>query len=223
MGDALLQKTYTVDFLTKKRVKSNGHAAQYYVEDSHPPIVSKEDFAAVQIEFERRSSMRGYSVTGKSKFTSDYPFSGKLFCQNCGSKFRRTKWGTGKNLQIVRICINHQLGGNEACSMKTVKEKSLEQAFVRVMNKAIGGKELEKIEEEYTIEQLGDRIEELQNQMKSLAKTGFDEKVYTTLAGEIDMMRERMKSLKGKQGERALRVKQVQELKGLLGAYLLSR
>ena len=91
MGDALLQKTYTVDFLTKKRVKNNGHAAQYYVEDSHPGIVGKEEFAAVQAEFERRVNMRGYSKTGKSKFTSDYAFSGKLFCGNCGSKFRRTK------------------------------------------------------------------------------------------------------------------------------------
>lgn len=137
MGDALLQKTCTVDFLTKKRVKNSGQAAQYYVGNSHPPIINKEEFAAVQIEFERRTSMRGYSKTEKSKFTSDYAFSGKLFCQNCGSKFRRTKWGKGKNQQIVWICINHQMGGNEACNMKTVKEKVLEQAFLRVMIKAV--------------------------------------------------------------------------------------
>ena len=87
-GDALLQKTYTVDFLSKKRVDNNGHATQYYVEDSHPAIISKEEFAAAQAEFKRRSSMRGYSRTGKSTYTSEYAFSGKLFCQNCGSKFR---------------------------------------------------------------------------------------------------------------------------------------
>ena len=66
MGDALLQKTYTVDFLTKKRVINQGHAQQYYVEDSHPAIVSKETFAAVQAEFAKRSNLRGYSKTGKS-------------------------------------------------------------------------------------------------------------------------------------------------------------
>ena len=214
-GDALLQKTYTVDFLTKKSVKNNGHAAQYYVEDSHPPIVSREEFVAVQMEFERRSSMRGYSKTGKSKFTSDYAFSGKLFCQNCGSKFRRTKWGKGKNQQIVWICINHQMGGSEACNIKTVKEKALEQAFLRVMNKAIGSKDAfipRDIyrEEEDTLEQLGARLEELQNKMKSLVKAEFDEKEYSTLAGEIDLNRERMQRLKGQQTERALRVKQVQ-------------
>ena len=47
MGDALLQKTHTVDFLTKKRVKNTEIVQQYYVEDSHPPIIDKEEFAAV--------------------------------------------------------------------------------------------------------------------------------------------------------------------------------
>ena len=104
MGDALLQKTYTVDFLTKKRVVNNGIVQQYYVEDSHPPIISKEEFAAVQAELVRRSSMRGYSKTGRSNFTSHYPFSGKLFCLNCGSKFRHTFFGTGKNKQGYWVC-----------------------------------------------------------------------------------------------------------------------
>jgi len=165
--------------------------------------LSKGEFAAVQIEFERRSSKRGYSKTGKSKFTSDYAFSGKLFCQNCGSKFRRTKWGKGKNQQVVWICINHQMAGNEACDMKTVKEKAVVQAFLRVMNKTIGSKdafiprEIEKIEEEYTLEQLQARIEELQQNMMSLTKIRFDKQEYSTLAREIELMRERMQRLKG--------------------------
>ena len=221
MGEALLQKTYTVDFLSKKRVKNNGHAAQYYVEDSHPPIISKEEFAAVQEEFERRVNLRGYSKTGKSKFTSDYAFSGKLFCGNCGSKFRRTKWGKGKNQQIVWICINHQWGGNEACDMKTIKEKAVEQAFIRVMNRLIGSRDAfipQDIytEEEYTLEQLGVRIEELKCQMMSLANTKFGDKEYTTLPGEIDLTRERMQRLKGQQAERALRAELVQELQDYL-------
>jgi hypothetical protein len=56
--------------MSKKWVKNSGQAAQYYVEDSHPAIISKEEFAVVQAEFERRTNMRGYSKTGKSKFTS---------------------------------------------------------------------------------------------------------------------------------------------------------
>lgn len=134
MGDSLLQKTFTVDFLTKKRVKNTGHAAQYYVEDSHEGIISKDEFAEVQAEFKRRGCMRGYSKTGKSAFTSEYPFSGKLFCGECGSKFRRQAWGSGKNKKYVWRCINRELNGTDICSVKAVKEKDMEMGFVRVMN-----------------------------------------------------------------------------------------
>jgi hypothetical protein len=55
--------------------------------------------------------------------------------------------GKGKNEQIIWICINHQMGGNEACEMKTVKEKALEQAFIRVTNREQGVK-VTKFDEE---------------------------------------------------------------------------
>ena len=47
IGDALLQKTYTVDFLTKKRVKNEGLVPQYYVENSHEGIIPKDLFMQV--------------------------------------------------------------------------------------------------------------------------------------------------------------------------------
>lgn len=50
MGDALLQKTVTTDFLTKKRVKNTGVLPQYYVEDDHEAIIPKELFMQVQEE-----------------------------------------------------------------------------------------------------------------------------------------------------------------------------
>lgn len=42
IGDALLQKTYTVDVLTKKRVQNNGIVPQYYVENDHEPIIPRD-------------------------------------------------------------------------------------------------------------------------------------------------------------------------------------
>ena len=140
-GDALLQKTYTVDFLNKKRAKNNGVIQRYYVEDSHPAIISKDDFAAVQAEFNRRSTMRGYSGTGKSQYTCQYPFSGMLFCYSCGAKLRRSSWGTGKNTKYIWRCINKEINGLGKCNAKDVRESELEQAFIRAMNKVIGGKE----------------------------------------------------------------------------------
>jgi site-specific DNA recombinase len=183
--------------------------------------------------------MRGYSKTGKSAFTSEYPFSGKLFCQNCGSKFRRQVWGTGKYKHYVWRCINRELNGVDSCGTKSVKEKALEQAFVRAMNQVIGGKEtfinmlmqniykgLENIEQEYTMEQIDARLVELQQELMSLvrlnAKTGLDTRVYdkeySTLAAEIEMTRDRRQKLKDAEAERVLHINRIQEIEKYLNA-----
>lgn len=54
IGDALLQKTYTTDFLSKTRIKNNGTVPQYYVEGNHEAIIPKEIFMQVQEELVRR-------------------------------------------------------------------------------------------------------------------------------------------------------------------------
>ena len=56
MGDALLQKTYTIDYLQKKRVKNTGIVPQYYIEGDHEPIIPKELFLMVQEEIARRAT-----------------------------------------------------------------------------------------------------------------------------------------------------------------------
>ena len=80
----LIEKSQSY-FLTKKRVRNDGYVPKYYVKNSYEGIITKEDFVAVQTELGRRSNLRGYSKTGKSEFSSKYPFSGKLYCSNCGA------------------------------------------------------------------------------------------------------------------------------------------
>ena len=48
MGDALLQKTYTPNFLNHKSMENNRAIRQYYVENFHPAIVDKETWKLVQ-------------------------------------------------------------------------------------------------------------------------------------------------------------------------------
>ena len=80
IGDALLQKTYTVDFLTKKRVKNNGLVPQYYVENSHEPILPREIFMQVQEELIRRRIVHT-SPNGKNRtFSSNHCFSQIVIC-----------------------------------------------------------------------------------------------------------------------------------------------
>lgn len=75
MGDALLQKTYTTDFITKKRVENNGVVPQYYVENSHEAIIPKEIFMQVQEELVRRSTGHISSSWKERNFSCSHPFS----------------------------------------------------------------------------------------------------------------------------------------------------
>ena len=85
-GAALLQKTFTTDFLTKKKKINEGEIPQYYVEDSHPAIVSKEVYSLVQQEFEKRKNSKNYMTTSSC-------FSGKIFCGNCGGLYgSKVEW-----------------------------------------------------------------------------------------------------------------------------------
>lgn len=77
-GDALLQKKFTVDFLTKKQKVNEGEVPQYYVEDNHPAIIDPLEFDMVQAEIARRQKL-GRSYSGVSIFSS------KVICGECGS------------------------------------------------------------------------------------------------------------------------------------------
>ena len=118
-GDALLQKTYTVDFLSKKRADNNGEVPQYYVEDSHPAIIDKEMWEAVQLEMERRRNFAlKYGIQKLEYATTDNPFAGRVICGTCGRVFGRKVWNsTSEKLRrIVWQCNGKYLGkGEKGC------------------------------------------------------------------------------------------------------------
>src|SRR5690554_8221261 len=89
IGDALLQKTYTVDFLSKKRVKNNGIVPQYYVENSHEPILPREIFMQVQEQLVKRRCVHISKNGKKRNYSNNHPLSQMVFCGNCHEIFRR--------------------------------------------------------------------------------------------------------------------------------------
>lgn len=210
-GDALLQKTITVDFLTYKRVKNKGEVQQYYVEDSHPAIISKETFQRVQEEIKRRANLVGYSEETKSRYTNKYVFSGKIICGNCGSKFRRKRWGQGeKYKKHVWLCANHIDNGVKACDMKAVDEEKLKLAFVKSLNKIIENKDtfiskigeninkgIDKTKENTKLEKIKEELEKLNEQMINLVrlnvKSSIDDEIYIE---EYKRLEKQIKQLK---------------------------
>ena len=99
MGDAILQKTYTLDFITKKRVKNDGYVKRYYIENNHEAIINRQQYYEVQEELKRRCNKNMPRIRHSSK----YPLSGLIQCASCDSTYNRVTWyeGNGKENTIV--------------------------------------------------------------------------------------------------------------------------
>ena len=137
-GDALLQKTYTVDFLSKKRADNNGEVPQYYVEDSHPAIIDKEMWEAVQLEMERRRNFAlQYGIQKLEYATTSNPFAGRVICGSCGQVFGRKVWNSTDDRfrRIIWRCNGkYPAKGEKGCESRHVDDGVLYQAVVNVFN-----------------------------------------------------------------------------------------
>lgn len=140
-----MQKTYTVDFLTKKRAENNGEVPQYYVEESHPAIIDKEMWEAVQLEMERRRIFaKEHDIVKVDYATITNPFAGKIICGHCGSVFGRKVWNSTNELRrrIVWRCNRRYIKkGKKGCNNKHIDDKVLYQAFVDTFNAMIESKD----------------------------------------------------------------------------------
>ncbi len=128
-GDALLQKSYTVDYLTKTTAKNKGEVTQYYIENNHEGIVSRETFDMVQDEMQRRASL--YSSKTPSKYSSKYALTGKVICGECGAKYRRVTWARNGKKKIVWRCTERLTNGIMNCkNLPTILEEDLHNAII---------------------------------------------------------------------------------------------
>ena len=142
IGDALLQKTYTVNILDKKRSTNNGQRPKYYVEGSHEAIISKDVFMRVQSEIARRANL---NPDGKRRvYSSKYALSGMVYCGHCGDIYRRVKWNNRGCKSTVWRCVSRVLKKDVDfdCPARTVKEEVLQGAVVTAVNDAYARKNI---------------------------------------------------------------------------------
>lgn len=137
-GDAILQKTVTIDPISKIHKKNTGEAPMYYVKDNHVGIIDRETFNRTQEEIARRLNVRPstdkMSVTGQGKY-SRYALSDILRCGECGTKFRRVTWSKKGKKKVVWRCCNRLDYGTQFCSnAPTLEETKLQEAIVRAMS-----------------------------------------------------------------------------------------
>ncbi|HEL9638691.1 TPA: recombinase family protein [Streptococcus suis] len=142
-GDALLQKTYTIDFLTKKKNINRGELPQYYVENNHEAIVDRETFDAVQ-----------QVLDNKGRKSSTTIFSSKLVCGDCGHFFGSKVWhSTSKYRRVIYRC-NEKYNGSYKCSTPHVTEEEVKHWFISAVNQVIDNR-LEVIDNLSVLQSIG--------------------------------------------------------------------
>ena len=139
IGDALLQKTYVTDCLSKKVRKNRGERTMYYVENNHPAIISREVFDQVRNEMTRRSSKRKVlQKSGKTelgKYSGKYALTELLVCGECGSPYKRVTWARNGKKRIVWRCVSRLEFGTKYChNSPTLDESKLHSAILAAMN-----------------------------------------------------------------------------------------
>lgn len=128
-GDALLQKKYTVDFLTKKQKVNEGELPQYFVENSHPAIISHEVFDMVQQEIKRRKeSPTRHSGVGL--------LGSRIICGDCGAAYGAKVWHSNDKYRKVIYQCNHKFHG-EKCATPKLEEEEIKTMFVTALNRLI--------------------------------------------------------------------------------------
>lgn len=140
IGDALLQKTYTTDFLNKTRVKNNGLMPQYYVEGNHEAIIPKEIYMRVQEELVRRRVVKTSANGKKRSYSCNHCFSQIVICGECGELFRRIHWNNRGCKSIVWRCISRLESTGLECHARTVNETVLENVVLSAINELLGDK-----------------------------------------------------------------------------------
>lgn len=146
IGDALLQKTYVTDCLSKKSKKNNGELPQYYVTGSHEGIVSRELYNRVQEEMARRANKRAVAQkntkTERGKFSSKYALTDRLVCGECGTPYRRCTWVRNGVKRVVWRCISRLEFGTKYCKASpTIDEDKLHAAILRSVSRLAENKD----------------------------------------------------------------------------------
>lgn len=143
-GDAILQKSYTTDFLMKKRALNNGEIQKFYIEDDHDAIIEPWIWECVQLEIKRRRRyLEEHGTKSYSNNTEKNPFASKIICGECNKVFTRKGWrsSTGETRKIWQCSERYKVKGVMGCANRHVEESTLEKAFVMALNGILENKE----------------------------------------------------------------------------------
>lgn len=140
MGDTILQKSYTVDFLSKKRVMNDGTIQKFHIEEDHEAIILPDMWQAVQMEIERRDAyVKAHKNNAYGQRSEVNPFFGKIVCGECNSSYSRTKYKAkdGHEIRKWRCGSCNKSNGHKVCYNRYVEEDAFIKLFIMSFNEIV--------------------------------------------------------------------------------------
>ena len=146
-GDALMQKTFTQDCITKKQIRNVGQLPMYLKRNNHEGIVSRDTYNAVRAEFARRNAGRAPSrklaPTGRSCYSAKYALTERLVCGECGTLYRRCVWvKRGQKFAVWRCASRIDYGTKYCHDSPTLREETLQAAILAAINTVMSQQEM---------------------------------------------------------------------------------
>lgn len=214
-GDALLQKKFTVDFLTKKQKINEGEVPQYFVEHSHPPIIDPEEFDFVQEEFIKR-------VSNGKQYSSTSVFASKIICGDCGSYFGAKVWHSNSKYRRVIYQRNSKFKGEHFCTTPHLYESEIQQKFLNAFSQYFEQKEVVirnclfvlnqlKLQDEHNAE-LQAEFDKINEQLKEYIEIGEKDTDYGELNTRYEEIAEKIDAEEQLAAERKGRIAKMQEI-----------
>lgn len=225
IGDALLQKTYTTDFLNKTRVKNNGIVPQYYVEGNHEAIIPKDIYLQVQEELVRRRVVKTSTNGKKRSYSCNHCFSQMIICSEYGEMFRRLHWNNSGCKSIVWRCISRLEPTGQECHARTVNGLILQDVVVAAINRCLETKAAIRhsscrASQATSLDNIDAKLMALQQELlqKANSKESYDE-----IADEIFRLRELRQQTTVDTAARDEQIKRINDLQDFIAqqtAYL---
>ena len=239
-GDALLQKTYIADCISKKSKKNNGELPMYYVENNHPAIIERNMFDRVQEEISRRNSKSKIKQKGTKtelgKYSGKYALSELLFCGECGTPYRRVTWTNRGKKKIVWRCISRLDFGTKYCkSSPSLEETALQNAIAEAITKKAQseGADVSRIrshlkiyqsqqdtsainEKKRRLNELKQSIEKLTDMDSEAAQNGDFDEQFDLLYSEMYAIKDELAKIERQQSKQKINDDSLEEVKTII-------
>jgi DNA invertase Pin-like site-specific DNA recombinase len=133
VGDVMLQKTITIDYLTHSQVQNDGHATKYYIKNNHEPIIDRETYDVIQTMIQARDMILATDNKERLKHLAQKPIKGLVYCSKCHRIYNSKMHNSGTRFKKSMLKCHTSVNNPDNCDNHSIHEPLLERATLHVI------------------------------------------------------------------------------------------